>query len=197
MRLDGLSTFDADTRPTNPSLPVATWCTDARQDPITGLVAFPDFNFVLPEILSYCRAQQLALGIAIGDVDNLKEYVENTKSLNPSAYGHMAGCALMQTLCRTAAQWFTRLNPALGCAATFGGDEIIIVLAVRPGDDAAFEALIVGLRNELYDTLPRSVSFGWTVAFETPADPAENSWQHYRDRSTRLLSAVDQTLFRQ
>lgn len=197
MRLDGLSTSYAHTRPSNPPLPVATWCADARQDPITGLVAFPDFNFVLPEILSSCRMQQLALGIAIGDVDNLKEYVENTRSRNAGAYGHMAGCALMQTLGQTAARWFTALNPSLGCAATFGGDEIIIVLAVRPGDDTVFESLIVDLRNEFYDSLPRSVSFGWTVAFEDPVSPVDEGWKHYRSRSTELLSAVDRTLFRQ
>lgn len=197
MDLESLAAVDPDIPPTSPPLPVVGWFGDARQDPITGLVAFPDFNFQLPDILGFCDANGFDLGIAIGDVDNLKEYVENSKDRDPSAYGHMAGCALMQTLGLTAVRWFATIDPAYGCVSTFGGDEIIVVLAVEPGADAAFEALIVDLRNELFDALPRSVSFGWTVARQNGASHARADRRHYRSRSTELLSAVDQALFRQ
>lgn len=197
MHLDSLHAMDAEARPTNAPLPVVGWCSDARQDPITGLVAFPDFNFFLPDILAFCALRGYDLGIAIGDVDNLKDYVENSKRMDPSAYGHLAGCALMQTLGLVAACWFHGISPAYGCVSTFGGDEIIVVLAVEPGADTNFEALIVDLRNELFDSLPRSVSFGWTVAHLGDVDPKRTDRQHHRSRCTALLSAVDMALLRQ
>jgi GGDEF domain-containing protein len=180
----------------NPAIPAAIWCKDARQDPITGLVAFPDFNFVLPDILSYCESRSLGIGIAIGDVDNLKEYVENSKSMDPSAFGHMAGCALMQQLGLSASSWFATLKAEPGCVATFGGDEIIIALAVKHGAEDSFNSVVFNLRNELYDALPRSVSFGWTVGYPRAENGADIDRQYYRGLATNLLSTVDQALFR-
>lgn len=197
MHLEDLDSVDTETRPINPPLPVVGWCGDSRQDPITGLVAFPDFNFNLPDILACCASRGSDLGIAIGDVDNLKEYVENSKSRDPAAYGHLAGCALMQRLGLVAASWFDTVHPAFGCASTFGGDEIIVALAVERGADADFEALVVGLRNELFDALPRSVSFGWTVAHLGEVDLDQTDRRQHRDRCTALLSAVDIALIRQ
>lgn len=197
MQLEGIKVSDTETRPTNAPLPAVGWCSDARQDPITGLVAFPDFNFFLPDILAFCESQGIDLGIAIGDVDNLKDYVENSKSKDASAYGHMAGCALMQTLGLTAACWFDTIAPTFGCVSTFGGDEIIVMLAVERGTDATFEALVTDLRNELFEALPRSVSFGWTVAHMDDVAPAPTDRQYHRNRGTALLSAVDKALFRQ
>jgi GGDEF domain-containing protein len=197
MHLDSLNATDVEARPTNAPLPVVGWCVDARQDPITGLVAFPDFNFFLPDILAFCTSNGYDLGIAIGDVDNLKDYVENSKRMDPSAYGHLAGCALMQTLGLVAACWFHGISPTFGCVSTFGGDEIIVALAVDRGADARFEALVVELRNELLDSLPRSVSFGWTVAHLDNAGSEPTDRQHHRRRCTTLLSAVDMALLRQ
>ena len=197
MHLESLTAGDTETRPTNPPLPVMEWCSDARQDPITGLVAFPDFNFLLPDILAFCQSHGFDIGIAIGDVDNLKEYVENSKSMDASSYGHLAGCALMQMLGLSAAEWFHTLDAPFGCVSTFGGDEIIVVLAVEQGADDGFETMIVDLRNELFNALPRSVSFGWTVAHLRGNDSDQTDRQYYRIRSIGLLSAVDQALFRQ
>jgi GGDEF domain-containing protein len=197
VHLESLTEGYADTRPTSPPLPVVGWCTEARQDAITGLVAFPDFNFYMPEILAFCESHELDLGIAIGDVDDLKEYVENSKSTDAAAYGHMAGCALMQALGASAAEWFGRLDTSFGCLSTFGGDEIIVALAVERGADDGFEAQIVALRDHLFGALPRSVSFGWTVAHLRDGGAGPAGRDYYRSKSTVVLSAVDQALFRQ
>jgi GGDEF domain-containing protein len=117
--------------------------------------------------------------------------------MDATAYGHMAGCALMQRLGLSAAEWFATLDTAFGCVSTFGGDEIIVTLPVEEGEDDAFEAMITDLRNELYNTLPRSVSFGWTVGHLNRDDTGQVGRQHYRSRSINLISAVDQALFRQ
>jgi GGDEF domain-containing protein len=195
---DGTSELDIEARPSSTPLPVNGWCADARQDPITGLVAFPDFNFMMPEILAFCHRNGLDLGIAIGDVDNLKEYVESAKGRDPSAFGHIAGCALMQSLGVVAVRWFDTVTAAYGCVSTFGGDEIIVVLAVEPAAEAAFELAIIDLRNALFDALPRSVSFGWTVAhLNDGGAPTHVDRRRYRTQSTELLSAVDRALFRQ
>jgi len=197
MNLEDLAATETESRLINTPLPVAGWCSDARQDPITGLVAFPDFNYLLPDILAICQLRGFDIGIAIGDVDNLKEYVENSKSMDAASYGHLAGCALMQRLGFAATGWFHTLDVPFGCVSTFGGDEIIVLLAVEQGADDAFEAKVVDLRNELFGALPRSVSFGWTVARLGDDGSGLADRQYYRLRSIGLLSAVDQALFRQ
>lgn len=58
------------------------WCADARDDPITGLVAWPGFFTRLPGIVEDTVAAGHRLGIAIGDVDNLKDYVEGAKAVD-------------------------------------------------------------------------------------------------------------------
>jgi hypothetical protein len=61
------------------------WAAGARLDPITGLVAFPDFHAVFGTHLAAALAVGNAVGVAIGDVDDLKGYVECSNTRDPPA----------------------------------------------------------------------------------------------------------------
>ncbi|MBT8162997.1 GGDEF domain-containing protein [Arthrobacter sp. GN70] len=175
-------------------MPVAGWCVEARQDPITGLVAFPDFYDELPDILEDCRARGVHLGIAIGDVDDLKAYVEHSKSSDPAAFGHVAGCALMQSLGDSSTRWYHALNLELGCLATFGGDEIIVALPVERNREGEFVQRISDLRDLLKSELPRTVSFGFGVLWHEDLARLESS-ASLSEMAVGLLSRIDQSLF--
>lgn len=181
--------------PDSMRMPAVVWCAESRQDPITGLVAFPDFHHMLPGILEDCRQREVQLGLAIGDVDDLKHYVEESKSSDPAAFGHVAGCGLMQSLGTLAVRWFEEMDPQVGCLATFGGDEIIVALPVQAGQEGDFVERVGSLRDLLGEGLPRTVSFGCGVLpvsdlhrSQAAPDPDEVA--------VRLLSAIDCALFR-
>jgi hypothetical protein len=61
---------------------VGGWCSDARDDPLTGLVASPGFFARLPGLVERSLTASRPVGLAIGDVDNLKDYVEGVKAVD-------------------------------------------------------------------------------------------------------------------
>ncbi|WP_326742721.1 hypothetical protein [Streptomyces sp. NBC_01768] len=173
-------------------LPLRAWCKGSREDAVTGLVAFPDFHSHIPRCLTAALDEGRLVALAIGDVDGLKDHVERTNSTNPTSYGHLAGNEVMSTVGAATRAWFREQPFGSGCAATFGGDEVILAAVV---DDAAqFHKALGVLRDRLGAALPVTVSFA--LMFVTVGDlPAERErgWKH--DFTNTLLAAVDRTLF--
>jgi GGDEF domain-containing protein len=157
-------------------------------DPITRLVAFPCFHQHFPTAMAQMLAEGNSAGIAIGDVDNLKRYVERSRALHELNFGHLAGNALMTRLGEIALEWFEGQG-ANGCVATFGGDEII--LALTTDHTNAFGSHVRELARVLCAQLPCSVSFAHAT-FCAGASRVPLSSRHYQ----LALALVDRALFR-
>ncbi|MFD8912763.1 hypothetical protein [Streptomyces sp. NPDC059575] len=173
-------------------LPLRTWCEGSREDAVTGLVAFPDFHSHIPRCLAAALDRGRLVALAIGDVDGLKDHVERTNSTNPSSYGHLAGNEVMATVGATTRAWFHEQSFDSGCAATFGGDEMILAAVVEDADQ--FHQALGTLRDRLSAALPVTVSFAlaFVVGSDLPSE-RDRGWNH---RFTNLLLAtVDRTLF--
>lgn len=169
-------------------LPLRSWCSGSREDPLTGLIAFPDFHSHLPRELAATLTGGGLVALAIGDVDGLKEHVESANATDPDCYGHLAGNRVMARLGATTRDWFHEQSWAAGCAATFGGDEVIVAAAID--DPAAFHRAIGDLRDRLAAVLPTPVSFALTITggAHLPAQTDGNGWKHaFTDR---LLGAA-------
>ncbi|MBF9071748.1 nucleotidyl cyclase domain-containing protein [Streptacidiphilus fuscans] len=175
------------------AMPLRQWCSGSREDPLTGLVAFPDFHTSIPRALAAELEAGGLVALAIGDVDGLKEHVEQTNATDAASFGHLAGNQVMARLGATTRTWFRDQSWAAACAATFGGDEVIIAAAVE--DPAAFHRALCGLRDRLTEVLPTRVSFALAVAGpgHLPAERKGNAWKH--EFTDHLLAAVDRCLF--
>jgi GGDEF domain-containing protein len=174
-------------------IPQRGWCVGAREDPLTGLLAFPDFHRTLPAFLVSSLEAGKLVALAIGDVDGLKDHVESTNSTDPASYGHLAGNAVMTTLGATTRQWFDEQPWAAGCVATFGGDEVIV--AVCEDDPSRFLDAVQNLRDRLCLALPVTVSFAVTIVSPDHL-PSPSERPGWRDLFTdRLFAAVDRCLF--
>lgn len=168
------------------------WPTPIEHDPVTGLLSFPCFRegFVayLPDHLTMGRP----VGIAVGDVDDLKGYIRHRDPSDPLRFGHLAGNALMARLGRSALRWLGSSPVRSAALSTFGGDEIILVASgiSRPDFDAEVRSLAERLRREL----PRPVSFayGWFCPGDAPPAPG----QPFREPSLGAVSLVDRALLR-
>ncbi|WP_406297383.1 hypothetical protein OG948_17010 [Embleya sp. NBC_00888] len=174
-------------------LPLRTWCADSREDPLTGLVAFPDFHSNIPRELAGVLVADGLVALAIGDVDGLKEHVETTNASDPACYGHLAGNRVMARLGAVSREWFAEQTWEAACVATFGGDEVIIAAAIEDPD--TFHRAIGVLRDRLAAALPTPVSFALTVAGKEHLPPERNGngWKHTFTDS--LLGGVDRCLF--
>ncbi|UQA93710.1 nucleotidyl cyclase domain-containing protein [Streptomyces halobius] len=174
-------------------MPLRNWCAGSREDAVTGLVAFPDFHSHIPRALAAALTGGGLVGLAIGDVDGLKDHVEKANATEPGCYGHLAGNKVMARLGAVTRTWFHQQPWEAGCAATFGGDEVIIAAAL---DDAStFHRAIAELRDQLAHELPVRVSLALTFASaeHLPARRGPGGWKHaFTDR---LLAAVDRCLF--
>jgi GGDEF domain-containing protein len=168
------------------------WSAKVELDPITGLLAFPVFHQHWPDCFRDHLAAGRSVGIAVGDVDNLKHYVERSKTKDPRLFGHLAGNALMSDLGRVALEWFHEWNPPWAVLSTFGGDEIILACAGMERRD--FKAGVQALCARHGERLPCTVSYagGW---FESGRDlpwKGESFFNNYVD----ALVLVDRALFR-
>lgn len=168
------------------------WSISARDDPITGLIAWPGFFAALPARLAQSLTSGRSLGIAIGDVDHLKDYVERTRAADAESFGHLAGNALMTRLGTVARHWLLKRGPAHACLATFGGDEIILVADVD--DETAFMIQTHELRDALCASLPCTVSFAATVVTPGPI-PAVVGDHWWTEFTTQTIGEIEQTLF--
>lgn len=163
----------------------------ARDDPITGMIAWPDFYDQLPGLLEQVIISGGSFGLAIGDVDNLKSYVEESKSVDPASFGHLAGNQLMNRLGFVARRWLGTSGPFDGCLATFGGDEVIMVAIVD--DESSFLDSVTRLRDALCASLPRTVSFAAGVV--SPQDRLGDGDRYWSELTMHLLGAVERALF--
>ncbi|MFD7161406.1 hypothetical protein ACFV9C_42945 [Kribbella sp. NPDC059898] len=169
------------------------WCSGARDDPTTGLVAWPDFFACLPTILQLTLRGGIGFGLAIGDVDNLKSFVEGRRAVDAQSFGHLAGNAFMGRLGTIARGWLHAADLPLACLATFGGDEIVVVAAIN--DTTAFTEQIGELRDQLCAGLPRTVSFG-TATIAAAAIPAVTVGSHWwREFAVHIIGEVERSLF--
>ena len=169
------------------------WAAHARQDPVTGLVSFPDFHASFPGHLADAARRNVVIGLAIGDVDRLTGYGGNLDPANPERFGHLAGNAIMGRLGNVSSAWFRDQSFWAGCVSTFGGDELIIAAEVH--DPEAFEFAVVTLRDRCKADLPRTVSFALTVI--SADDPALRPALPRAVYAANLaLATVDMMLFR-
>lgn len=168
------------------SLPAIGWCADSREDPITGLVAFPDFHMNFPKLLQAALAAGEAVGLAIGDVDNLKAHVESANESDPFSFGHLAGNIVMTRLGQVARTWFWQHASECGLVSTFGGDEVIVAMILRT--PASFMVMLRDLRRRLNAALPCTVSFAGTVIQTPSPGPAEHIY-------LQLMTGLDRCLF--
>jgi GGDEF domain-containing protein len=126
-------------------------------DPLTGLVSYPSFETfltsTLPELLN------AGLHLAIGDVDNLRDYILAKNIADPYSSGHLAGNDCMRRVGKAIRDWtngISKVAPFLMCA-TFGGDEVIIAGSGLPYHQFFDE--ITSLSKQIAMAAPRSCSF--------------------------------------
>jgi len=169
------------------------WCQTARPDPLTELVAFPDFDAQFPGLLDVSLRRGRSVGLAIGDVDHLKEYVETANELDPRSFGHLAGNALMRDLGHLTIGWFHQQDCPRAVAATFGGDEVIIAAEVSAAD--TFHAQVTSLAALLSAELPRTGSFAMAVLTPAQVPPTAPGADLRRHLYFHLLATVDRCLF--
>lgn len=176
-----------------PPAAVGNWTSNARDDPITGLVAWPGFYADLPRRLAAALTNGRFIGLAIGDVDHLKDYVEQVRAADAESFGHLAGNAVMTRLGTVARHWLWSDGPTDACLATFGGDEIILIAEVP--DEPAFEIHVCELRTALCDTLPCTVSFGATIIRPDSVPTTIRGDHWWAEFATQAIGRVEQTLF--
>ncbi|MPZ62119.1 MAG: diguanylate cyclase [Propionibacteriales bacterium] len=172
---------------------VGSWCAHARDDPITGLVAWPGFFAQLPRLMEEALRYGQCVGLAIGDVDDLKSYVEDMKARDAQSFGHLAGNAFMGRLGTIARNWLHADSVHEGCLATFGGDEVVLASVTKGG--AAFLPQVHRLRDALRSALPRTVAFAATV-IEPQTIPGEITGDHWwREFCVHEIGRVERALF--
>jgi GGDEF domain-containing protein len=170
------------------------WCADLRDDPITGLVAWPQFETALPLLLERELRAGRTLGFAIGDCDEFKTYVETERIQDPRAWGHQVGNKVMGQLGSLARWWLAEQSPVVsgGVLATFGGDEVIVIVDVT---EASISKLIEDLRDRFRERLPVTVSFAYAEL--GPQSLPENfkggAWMP--EWTSYVIGGVDRALF--
>jgi GGDEF domain-containing protein len=158
----------------------------ARDDPISGLVAWPGYFARLPALLGDHLHSGRSVGLSIGQVENLSGYVEDI--------GHVAGVELVTRLGATAREWLLDDDVRHGCLATFGGGEIVFAAEAR--SEAAYVEHVGRLRAALVEALPRSVSFVATFleAGSISESVADDGWQ---DFCVQVIARMERALFAQ
>lgn len=156
-------------------------------DPLTRLVAYPSFERHM--VAEMARIAPLGVHLAIGDVDDLSEYVSRSNETDPSHFGHLAGNECMTRVGEVTKSWAKGLDPwAFSICATFGGDEVII--AAAGGSPGAFSNAVESLRDGLMRDCPCPLSFavGGLAPHELPSEEAASVYR-------RLVAHVDAALF--
>lgn len=157
-------------------------------DPITGLISFPNFNAVFPDLINGALGAGHQVGLAVGDVDNMKSYVERKRAADDLCFGHLAGNALMSELGAIALGWFSGSPIERGCLTTFGGDEIVLLTNSLSQQELLEQ--VSTLAGKLTARLPCSVSFAYGM-FEGGRTFRRLSHSHCRE----TLVTIDRALF--
>jgi GGDEF domain-containing protein len=159
-----------------------------RVDPTTGLYAFTDFMAVLPRLVESCSTsgeRPVGVGVAVGDVDGLKSLIESPPDHDGGLMGHLRGHMFMSSLGSVASTLTKRLGVGQASMATFGGDEIVLI--VSSPCPMSFSAYLNAIRHAVANALPRSISFAWTWL---PGCPIAREAREY----DTLLMELDRTL---
>lgn len=159
-------------------------------DPQTGLVSYPSFErFLRHRLDDWLRA---GLHLAIGDVDDLGEYISQKNHDDDRFYGHLAGNNCMCIIGEITRTWHnTNLSWAKkSILATFGGDEVIV--AAIGGTHAEFSTCISSLASLIEENAPRPCSFV-TGHFQYASQIAERTFDPYRS----IIGQVDEALLQQ
>ncbi|MCH5584854.1 GGDEF domain-containing protein [Shimazuella sp. AN120528] len=166
------------------------WC-DYIRDPVTGFISFPSFLKSYTQEFPALLKNYGAVGIAVGDVDNLKSCFQSMNEKNPWSFGHLAGNAFMSQLGEISLSAFKKLEYPWSALSTFGGDEMILVCAGKTQAD--FYLSVEDFHHELADQLPLTVSFaaGW---FAVEKDIELPTQQDFAYLSASALSLVDRAL---
>lgn len=157
-------------------------------DPTTGLYAFTDFMTVLPRLVESCSTsgeRPVGVGVAVGDVDGLKSLIESPPDQAGGLMGHLRGNMFMSSLGCLARTLTKRLGVGQASLATFGGDEIVLI--VSSPCPMSFSAYLNAIRHAVASALPRSISFAWTWL---PGCPVIREAKEY----DTLLMELDRTL---
>ncbi|MFJ6200048.1 hypothetical protein [Micromonospora sp. NPDC092111] len=157
-------------------------------DPLTSLIAYPSFEQYLIRMLPVLAAGEMH--IAIGDVDGLRDYVMERRSVDPYSFGHLAGNACMRTVGALTSEWaaLELRDVDFHICGTFGGDEVIVAAAGLSHE--AFAQKIRSLCHDLKVSSPRPCSFALATLESCTLEP-----QHARSAYRILVSAVDARLF--
>lgn len=175
---------------------IGSWRMSARDDPVTGLVAWPGFFARLPGVVAEHLCAGSPVGLAIGDVDDFAGYVASMSTADVRSFGHLAGIELRACLGETARDWLHDDGVGDGCLATFGGDDLVFAAATE--SEAAFQGQVARLRAVLTDALPLSVSFAAAVldghTSRPPHTAADSEW---RALCAGVLGRVERALLAQ
>jgi hypothetical protein len=162
-----------------------------RDDPISGLFAWPGFFARLPTLIAEHLHAGRSIGLSLGEIHDLAGYVESMSVAGARSSGHIAGVELVSRLGAAARDWLQADDVRNGCLATFGGGDIVFVAEVR--SETAFLDHVGRLRAVLGDALPRSVSFAATVldARSIPDSVPADGW---RDFCVHVIARVERAL---
>lgn len=163
--------------------------TDLFCDPLTGLLAYPSFEqFVSGRLPVYLPS---GVHLAIGDVDDLKRYVTQIASTDPTMFGHLAGNDCMRRVGDATLEWARTVFQGwqLRACGTFGGDEVII--AAAGGGHLQFVRQIRQLAEAIRSRAPRPCTFAAATA--VTRGPSLTGAALYRE----LVASVDRALFDQ
>ncbi len=157
-------------------------------DPLTGLVAYPSFEAMI--IAGMPALATTGLHLAIGDVDDLRGYVNVARDGDPTLFGHLAGNECMRRVGLATRRWAAETLECwpLAICATFGGDEVIVAAAGRPYED--FRAALSVLTCRIRASAPRPCSFASATSI-----PMEGLIARAGDTYRDFLSRVDRRLF--
>lgn len=173
---------------------IGSWRMAARDDPISGMVAWPGFFARMPALLGEHLYTGRSVGLSIGQVEDLSGYVEGMSAVDSGSFGHLAGIELLTRLGATAREWLYDDGVRHGCLATFGAGEVVLV--AEAGSEAEYVEHVGRLRAALVDALPRSVSF---VAAQLDASSisdsvADDAWQGF---CVQVIARMERALFAQ
>src|SRR6185503_17938596 len=92
----GMLEGTADARGTDQATRGMDWpLTYGTMDPNTGLISWPEFAAGFGSRWAAALGCGQTVGLAVGDVDDLKAWIEDQHGKDPMLFGHVAGNALM------------------------------------------------------------------------------------------------------
>ena len=153
----------------------------ARTDPLTGLPNRRQVNEDLPRRISEASAAGILLAVVLVDVDHFK-------SVNDE-FSHQTGDEVLGALGGLLAGALAERGAPWEMAARLGGEEFLVVMAVRSSADAMAraDALRAAIADHEWTVLPQgrgvTISAGVTLAMPS-------------DNQTSLLARADMLLYR-